>query len=414
MKLAVIVTEFPKATETFIYRDLSAFKQAGCALELHHVAPFRSSQKLHGFARHLVADARYLPFASLAALAALLAALLRHPGLLARTVWQIAWYYRRHPWILAKSLAMLPKALQFARHSRAANIDHVHAEFAGHPATMAWIAHRFGGPDYSVSCRAHDIFRTQALLEQKLGEASGVRTVSDYGRSFLQGRLPNGPALDIEVIHSSVDTAAIMAGAVRIDPARPRLLYVGALEPKKGVDYLLQALRAIDGLLGDWRLEVIGDGPSRLTLEQQAERLGIAGRVDFRGALPFEDVAEAYKAAVLCLCPSIIGPGGRMEGIPNVVIEALANRRPVVSTNISGIPELIVHGEHGLLVPERDVDALGKAILQVFAKPAEAAAMAERGRAKVEAEFDLSRNAARQLALFRGERARFAQKAEAA
>ena len=414
MKLAVIVTEFPKATETFIYRDLTAFKQMGCTLELHHVASYRSAQKLHGFARHLLDDARYLPFASMAAFAALLGALLRQPGLLAKTLWQIAWHYRRHPWILAKSLAMLPKALQFARHCRAANIDHVHAEFAGHPATMAWIAHRFGGPEFSVSCRAHDIFRTQALLEQKLGEASGVRTVSSFGRSFLQRKLANGPALDIEVIHSSVDTAAIMAGPVRIDPAQPRLLYVGALEPKKGVDYLLQALGAIDAQLGDWQLAVIGDGPSRTGLEQLADRLGIAPRVEFRGALPFEEVAEAYKAAALCLCPSIIGPGGRMEGIPNVVIEALANRRPVVSTDISGIPELIVHGEHGLLVPERDVSALGRAILQVFAEPANAAAMAERGRTKVEAEFDLSRNAARQLAMFHGERARFAAKAEAA
>ena len=414
MKLAVIVTEFPKATETFIYRDLTAFKEAGCTLELHHVAPYRSEQKLHGFARHLVADARYLPFASLAAFAALLGALVRQPGMLAKTVWQIVWHYRRHPWILAKSLAMLPKALQFARHCRAAGIEHVHAEFAGHPATMAWIAHRFGGPDYSVSCRAHDIFRTQALLAQKLGEARGVRTVSSFGRRFLQQKLANGPALEIEVIHSSVDTANIRTGAVQIDPARPRLLYVGALEPKKGVDYLLQALAAIGGQLGDWQLEVIGDGPSRAALEQLAARLGIAGRIRFRGALPFEDVAEAYKAAALCLCPSIIGPGGRMEGIPNVVIEALANRRPVVSTDISGIPELIDHGEHGLLVPERDADALGRAILQVFAKPAEAAAMAERGRAKVEAEFDLSRNAARQLALFRGEPAQFAQRAKAA
>ncbi|WP_156841922.1 glycosyltransferase family 4 protein [Novosphingobium aquimarinum] len=414
MKLAIIVTEFPKATETFIYRDLTAFKQAGCQLELHHIAPFRSTQKLHGFARHLVDNAHYMPFASVAAFAALLAALVQQPVLLAKTVWQIAWQYRRHPWILMKSLAVLPKALQFARHCRAAGIDHVHAEFAGHPATMAWIAHRFGGQDYSVSCRAHDIFRTQALLEQKLGEASAVRTVSNFGRIFLRQTLSNGPALDIEVIHSSVDTAAIRGGPVRIDPARPRLLYVGALEPKKGVGYLLDALGAIDAQFGDWHLTVIGDGPSRDALAQQAARLGIAARVEFRGALPFEDVAEAYRSAALCLCPSIIGPGGRMEGIPNVVIEALAYRRPVVSTDISGIPELVTHGEHGLLVPQRDAAALGSAILQVFAQPAAAAAMAERGRARVEDDFDLGRNAARQLAMFRGEQAHFGAKVVAA
>ena len=91
-----------------------------------------------------------------------------------------------------------------------------------------------------------------------------------------------------------------------------------------------------------------------------------------------------------------------MEGIPNVMIEALAYRRPAIATAISGIPELITDGEHGLLVPQKDAGALGAAILRLVRDPDEAAAMAERGRAKVVDEFDLSRNAARQLALFAG------------
>ena len=400
MKLAVIVTEFPKATETFIYRDLTAFKQAGVDLQLHHVAPFRHDQTLHGFARHLLADARYSGFLSAGALASLVKTAIGQPRRLVRTIADVCKAYARHPKILAKSLLIIPKALQFARQCRADGVDHVHAEFAGHPATMAWIAHRFGGPAYSVSCRAHDIFRTQALLAEKLGEAKGVRTVSDYGRTFLKSKLRNGSALDIDVIHSSVDTAAIAAPAVQIDPEQPRLLYVGALEPKKGVEYLLEALAIISDQLADWRLDIIGGGPSEHALKARSAELGLAQRVTFRGSLPFEEVAEAYHKAALCLCPSVIGPSGRMEGIPNVVIEAMAYRRPVIATGISGIPELITHEENGLMVPQRDSKALGNAILAVFSDPASSAAMAERGREKVVAEFDLRRNAARQLTLF--------------
>ena len=414
MKLAVVVTEFPKATETFIYRDLTAFKAAGCELELHHVAPFRKKQKLHAFARHLLTDARYTPFLSAQVVGAVLRAVLRQPRTLARTVWQIVTRYRSEPAIMAKSLALLPKAIAFASHCRRAQIEHLHAEFAGHPATFAWIAHRFGRPDYSVSCRAHDIFRTQALLEEKLSEAAGVRTVSEYGRKFLETKVRCGANLGIEVIHSSVDTAAIEGGRVNIDPANPRLLYVGALEPKKGVDFLLEALADISARLGNWSLDLIGSGPSETHLRKKADSLGISSRVSFWGALPFEDVAEAYKAASLCLCPSVVGPSGRMEGIPNVVIEALAYRRPVVTTDISGIPELIDHKVHGLLVPERDSAALGEAILQIFERPGAAAEMAERGRAKVEMEFDLTRNAARQLAMFAGEEISFVKRTAAA
>ena len=402
MKLAIIVTEFPKATETFIYRDLMEFRRQGADLRLYHVAPFRADQQLHSFAEPLMAARQDIAMAGSKALGALAAAMVRHPWRLAKTVGQIVRAYKRHPKIMAKSLALLPKALAIAADARKWGAAHVHAEFAGHPATAAWIGRRFGGPEYSVSCRAHDIFRTQKLLPEKLGEANGVRTVSDFGWDFLREKLPNGRALDIEVIHSSIDTGAITAAPVPIDPAAPRLLYVGALEPKKGVEYLIDALARIDAELGDWNCVLIGSGPSAEALQRRAREAGIAERMDFRGRQDFAAVAEAYAEAQICLCPSIIGPDGRMEGIPNVMIEALAYRRPAIATAISGIPELITDGEHGLLVPQKDAGALGAAILRLVSDPAEAAEMAERGRAKVVDEFDLSRNAARQLALFAG------------
>ena len=397
MKLAVIVTEFPKSTETFIYRDLVKFIECGAEVRLYHIAPFRHGQPLHGFAEPLrtrVAPVGFLP------LAPLLRALVTRPLVLARSLFGVAWAYRRTPKIAAKSLALAPKALAIAADARRWGATHVHAEFAGHPATAAWLGRRMGGLPYSVSCRAHDIFRTQALLDVKLGEAAAVRTVSDFGRAFLRANVAGMAARDIHVIHSSVDVHRI--APVEEVPSRApfRILYVGALEPKKGVGHLLDALVLAGPRLGDWRCELIGHGPDAEALRARAASLGLDSRVGFLGAQPFEAVAQAYRTASVCVAPSVIGPDGRQEGIPNVMIEALAYQRPAITTAISGIPELIRDGDTGLLVQPGDAPALAAALLRVHADPQAALAMAKRGRAHVVAEFDLAANAQRQLDLF--------------
>lgn len=399
MKLLVIVTEYPKATETFIYRDLLKFAEGGAEIELHHLAPFRTGQPLHRFAEPTRGWARYTPFFGRAAARALLRAVFRRPLTLAKAVGQIAAAYATRPKLCLKSLALVPKALAMAEAARRAGVDHVHAEFAGHPATVAWLMRRFGGPTYSVSCRAHDIFRTQKLLGPKLGEASMVRTVSAYGRAFLKAKVPALAGREIHVIHSSLDLARIEASP---PPGGPfRILFVGALEAKKGVEHLLGALAVAADRLGDWQCDLLGGGPLHDALAEQAKALGLSDRVRFHGAVDFEAVAAAYRSASLCIAPSVIGPGGRQEGIPNVMIEALAYARPAISTPISGIPELIESGVNGLLVPPGDAEALAEAILRVREDPDFAAGLGRRGRETVEARFDLSVNAARQLALFR-------------
>jgi colanic acid/amylovoran biosynthesis glycosyltransferase len=244
------------------------------------------------------------------------------------------------------------------------------------------------------------VFRTQALLAEKLGAAAAVRTVSEFGRDFLRSHVTGLATRDIHVIHSSVDVTRIapVDDVPAIDPFR--ILYVGALEPKKGVQHLLDALVIAGPTLGEWCCDLIGHGPDAETLRARAAHLGLADHVRFHGAQAFEVVAEAYRTASVCVAPSVIGPDGRQEGIPNVMIEALAYQRPAITTAISGIPELIRDGDTGVLVPPGDAAALATALTRVHADPHAALAMAKRGRAHVEAEFDLEKNARRQLALF--------------
>lgn len=398
MKIAVIVTEFPKSTETFIYRDLMKFIELGHDVRLYHVAAWRRRQTLHGFAAPLRERVRSIPLLGRDSLAALATGLIRQPMTLASLLWRMASAYATEPRIAAKSIALLPKALAIAADARAWGADHVHAEFAGHPATSAWIGRRMGGLPYSVSCRAHDIFRTQRLLDAKLAEANGVRTVSEFGAAFLRRTVAVIADRPVQVIHSSIDTGRITPVETTPSTDPFRILYVGALEPKKGVEYLLDALAAVGDRLGNWRLDLIGGGPSADRLRARAAPFG--DRVCFRGMQPFETVAESYRNASVCVAPSVIGPNGRQEGIPNVMIEALAYQRPAITTAISGIPELIRDGETGLLVPQRDSAALAAALLKVHADPEAALAMARRGRRHVEQEFDLAVNAQRQLAMF--------------
>lgn len=393
MKLAILVTEYPKTTETFILRDIMTFLQAGAEVRIYHLAPFRHREILHDFAAPTKALARHhAPLGRRA-----IGGVMRHLGAGALRAAAIIRAQAAEPVLMAKSLSLVPSASAIADDLVAWGADHVHAEFAGHPATAAWIIHKITALPYSVSCRAHDIFRTQRLLAEKLQGAAFVRTVSNFARDFLRDRVPGLDMLRVEVIHSSVDLTSIPAlGPPKTDPFH--ILYVGSLQLRKGVDVLLHALAQLD--IGPWQCTLAGDGPERAKLQAMAVALGLADRVTFLGNQRFDAISELYATASVVVAPSIIGPNGRTEGIPNVMIEALAFQRPAISTNISGIPELIRDGVTGRLVAPGSVQALAAALRDIHADPGGAYKMAVAGRAHVQAEFSLQINAMRQYQLF--------------
>lgn len=405
MRLAIIVTEFPKTTETFILRDLLEFHSRGHEVRIYHMASFRKNEVVHGFAKQTLGWARSQPYLFGAkVLAATFRALLRHPGKVLSAVCRLIWEFRSEPVWLVKSLFIAPKCLAFAEDIGDWPADHVHAEFATHPATCSWIVGRMTGLPYSVSCRAHDIFLTQSMLGTKLGEASFVRTISEFNLRFLTSRIPELAKKTIAVIHSSVQ-ASTMPALPQPNGRCFKIQYIGSLESRKGIDVLLRALAAIRSDLGDWRCHVVGKGPEAGRLKTLCAGLGLREHVRFIGPLPFEEIAGVYEDAHVVAVPSIVGPGGRTEGIPNVIMEALAHQRPVIASDVSGIPELIENRQTGLLVAPGDHRALAEALLWVKNNPDEAYDMAKKGRERVVAEFNLSINARAQLSLFERHRA---------
>jgi colanic acid/amylovoran biosynthesis glycosyltransferase len=230
-------------------------------------------------------------------------------------------------------------------------------------------------------------------------EATRVTGVSRYMVERLAAL--GCPREKLLVHHVGIDVEAFRYEPRRApDGERITLLTVVRLVPKKGVGFLLEALArpALAALL----LEVLiaGDGPLRASLEQQADRLGLGGRVSFLGGLPHREIMRLMGRAQLYVQPSVTPSDGDQEGVPTTLMEAMATGLPVVATRHSGIPELVEDGASGLLVPEYDVDALADALVRLVNSPGQWAELGRKGRAMVEADFNAAVQGRRMEALY--------------
>lgn len=286
------------------------------------------------------------------------------------------------------------QAVQLAIAARDAGITHLHAHFATVATTVARMAARFAGIGYSVTAHAKDIFHVDIdaqKLRRKLSDARGVVTVSDFNVDYLMGehglrpphlsRIYNGLWLD-EFRFSAPGT-------------RPRhIVAVGRLVEKKGFLDLVDACAALDRQGTDFTCEIIGDGPQRPQLEARIAALGLTRRVRLAGALPRPEVAKALQSAAVSALPCIVADDGDRDGLPTVLVEAMALGTPCVSTDVTGVPEVVRHDETGLMVPQRDPAALAEALAALLDDPARRDRLAGNARAMVEADFDVERNAA--------------------
>ena len=396
-RLAVIVTEFPKTTETFIMRDVIAFSKRGYDIRIYHLTHYNRREVVHDFAQQTVGWSRdFAYFASTDVIAACVRNLLKRPRALGRVLRDIVMGCWRDPVMLLKSLFILPKSLRISEDILEWGGDHVHAAYAGHPATCAWIVRRVADVPFSVSCHAHDIFETQALLRTKLPEADFVRTISEYNRNYILRHVPDLFTKPPVVIHVGAFLENL-APPVPFQSEKMQVLYVGSLEARKGIDVLLQAVAQAN--LGDWHLDIVGGGPERQRLEALSVDLGLSDRVTFHGAQPNERVAQAMAHASVMVVPSRIGPRNQTEGLPTVIVEALAHQTPVIATRLTGIPEIIIHGVTGWLFEVDDTQGLSRALEEVRSDPGEALRRALRGRELVVNEFDQDRNADALLSL---------------
>jgi glycosyltransferase involved in cell wall biosynthesis len=405
MTVAYIVSRFPHASETFIVRELDAVRVTG-EVEIELFSLFRAVEgAIHPAAEPWVG--RLNPGSGVRGLAAAVWWLLRRPLRLASSVGVICVQYRRSPGLAIRALATLGIACDHARTLQRTHVDHIHAHYATYPALAAWLCWRLVGVGYSFTAHAHDLYVDQSMLGRKLADARFAVTISEFNRRFL-AEYAGSARRPVHVVHCGVDPDRYSFRPRGVPEEGPvRALCVGSLQEYKGHEILLRALSASPELA---RLEVdlVGDGRLRTSLERQARELGIADRVRFAGSLPEGEVRELLDTADLFVLPSVVAADGQMEGLPVALIEAMASGVPVVSTRLSGIPELVADGETGLLAEPGDPVSLAEALVRTLADPAAALGRAKRGRQTVTAAFDVRASGARMAALFRseGDRAR--------
>jgi colanic acid/amylovoran biosynthesis glycosyltransferase len=392
--LGYVLKRFPRISETFVAAELIELERQGERVTVFAISrpqePFA-----HGFVGEVKATVVYLPYRPL-----------REPVRVARALVR-ALRFDGRGWARAAAVSLWPPRLRGVRRLlratvlleelRAAGIDHVHAHFASAAAGLANLARRMGGPTYSVTAHAKDIYHRDVRadeLRDRLSSATFVATVCGANRDHLDSILDERARL--HVVPNSVDLRRLGRPPER-RPEAGLVLAVARLIEKKGLADLIAAC----GLLGRGarlRLEIVGDGPLRGALEETAARS--ATPVVFHGPVPYEQVLEMYgRAAVFCL-PCVIAPTGDRDGLPTSVLEAMALGVPVVTTAVNGLGELVVHELTGLVVPERDPVALADALGRLLADRKLADRLAAEARLRVEANFSLERSVTSLRSLF--------------
>ena len=395
MKIAYLTGQYPRATDTFIQREVAALRAQG--LEIVTCSIRRTgAQHLVGDEQRSEAQATFhvLPAtANPATLFRAKLAALRHPLRYLRALW-LAW--TTAPKGLRGRLYNLiyfAEALVLARHMARENITHLHNHIAKSSCTVAMLASAISGIPYSFTLHGPDIFFAPDhwRLDAKIARARFVACISNFARAQAMLFSDQSDWDRLKIIHCGVDPA-------RYDRPGPRdgkhLLFVGRLAAVKGVALLLEALAKARASLPDLRLTLVGDGPERAALEAQAQALNLADAVDFAGYGSQSEVAELLARSDCLILPSFA------EGVPVVLMEAMAARLPVIATRVGGTAELVEDGLSGHLIAPGDAGLLHEAIIAVITG-SERAAMGQAGRARVEAEFDVSTEAARLATLFR-------------
>lgn len=233
------------------------------------------------------------------------------------------------------------------------------------------------------------------MRRRKIAAARFVVTVSDYNRRHLVEFAGEQAAGKIHRLYNGIDLSRFaFGGEVGGLEEPPLFLSVGRLIEKKGFTHLVEACRILGGEGVAARYLIIGEGPERDALLAQSRATGLEGQIELAGALPQEAVLAAMRRATAIVLPCVISASGDRDGLPTVLLEALAAGLPAISTTTTGIPEIIDHGRTGLLVPPADPPRLARAMREILTDPELAARLRREGRAKAEREFDLRTNVA--------------------
>lgn len=399
LNIAYLAGMYPRAVDTAIRNEVIQLRQQGHRVHTFSVRRAADAQLISEFHRSeaestvyiLSENAARLPGAALIAFArrplrflAALALALRTaaPGVRG-SIWQIAYFLEA---------AFLARAL------RRLGVEHLHVHNGDSSASVAMLASAISGVPYSMTIHGPAIFRAPEkwALGEKIKRSKFTVCISEFTRSQCMIQVPYEYWHKLPIVRCGPDPAFLETEPPPMTDSH-RIVWVGRLCEEKAVPIVLDAVRLLAAEDIDFQLAMVGDGPLRESVELMIRREGLENHVTMRGLLSTEDLVKEVVESRVLLIPSFA------EGLPAVIFEAMAMRRPVISTNIAGIPELVEPGHNGWLVPASSVSELAKAMKEALAMPVAALEeMGERGRRAILERHDPGVEAAKLAELIRG------------
>ncbi len=399
MTIGYVLKRFPRLSETFILNEILELERQGHCVEVFSLLRPPTEER-HALLGDVKARITYLPSASALDKIRLHFGLDATPATFAETASQETGGC--DPIFGGKSAtdvaALHLKAAALAFLAKSRGVAHLHAHFGSDATTVALLAGRMSGLPFSFTAHARDIYHTyttmaddNAMRRANMSEAAFVATVSEYNRAHLC-RIAPASAGHIRRLYNGIDLDRFVARpSARKDGL---VVAVGRLIDKKGFGDLVAACGILRRTGVNFRCRIVGDGPLREQLEHQIAALGIADRVEIAGSQPQEKLLGMMQEASLAVLPCVVSPSGDRDGLPTVLLEAMALGLPVVTTTVSGGPEIVVHGETGLLVEPSDPISLAASIEALLESPQTMRRMGEVGRMRAEELFSLKRNVA--------------------
>lgn len=403
LKIAYIMSRFPKITETFILYEMLALEQQGIQVEVYPLIRERTDV-MHPEARSYVDRAHYQPFLSFQILKAQLHFLSRNPGSYLATLWTLIranWGSFRY---FTGSLSAFPKSVYLAYLMHAQGVNHLHAHFASFPAAAAFVIHKLVDIPYSFTAHGSDLHRDRHMLCEKVAEASFVVPVSSYNRDVIISECGEPAADKLTIIHCGVDTRVFKPAADNdfgLQSTVFSILCIGTLHEVKGQMFLIQACKLLHERGVNFACYFVGDGPDEMDLKNQVEAYGIDEHIHFLGRRTRDEIVDLLHKVDVVVAPSVPSSDGRREGIPVVLMEAMASGLPVIASRLSGIPELVEDGSNGFLIPPGDVLAIADALGILHEDQSLRQRLGKAGRRKVVQEFDIYKSAAMLADFFR-------------
>lgn len=389
LKVCYVLKRYPRLSETFIVNEMTELRRQGVDITI--VAQKDAGEEIvHEKVKALHAPIIYLPSVSSLSL----------------KNWSIRHLERYSMEASDLGLASLQGALSSQDYAtwihmamvaplmKSLGINHIHAHFATWATTAASFLSDFTGIPFSFTAHAKDIYHesvNKKVLAKKIEKARFVITVSEFNRRYLEALIRDeGRRGRVIRLYNGID----------LDQFRPSgeekevdlLVGVGRLIQKKGFEYLIKACKVLDERGRAFQCMIIGEGEERNALEKMVVQSSLGGKVTFLGAQPQSEVKRILKKASIFVLPCIIGDDGNRDGLPTVLLEAMALGTPVISTRITGIPEIITHGENGFLVEEKDAAALAEAIETVLESPSIQKKFVRSAIVKAQKDFNITEN----------------------